>query len=179
MKIITRFAVLLALIVAGAGRCADAKKPGGKLNVLFIAVDDLRPELGCYGSPIIKSPNIDRIAKAGVVFNRAYCQQAVCSPIALQPADRHAARTRPRCGISRRTSARHCPTWSRSPQHFKNNGYFVQRHGQDLSRRVRRPAVVVRALGKSQSGDSATARRKIAPSSASETSRELIASGAK
>jgi choline-sulfatase len=51
-----------------------------KPNVLFIAVDDLRPELGCYGSGIGKSPNIDRLAKSGVTFTRAYCQQAVCNP---------------------------------------------------------------------------------------------------
>ncbi|WKN45953.1 sulfatase [Tunicatimonas pelagia] len=49
-------------------------------NVLFIAVDDLRPELGCYGKDYIQSPNIDRLASQGLVFNRAYCQQAVCSP---------------------------------------------------------------------------------------------------
>jgi len=51
-----------------------------KYNVLFIAVDDLRPELGCYGNKVIKSPNIDAIAKKGLSFDRAYCQQAVCSP---------------------------------------------------------------------------------------------------
>lgn len=50
------------------------------LNILFIAVDDLRPELGCYGKDYIHSPNIDRLASQGIVFNRAYCQQAVCSP---------------------------------------------------------------------------------------------------
>ena len=49
-------------------------------NVLFIAVDDLRPELGCYGSNIAKSPNIDRFAESAVTFTRAYCQQAVCNP---------------------------------------------------------------------------------------------------
>ncbi|MEO0330869.1 MAG: sulfatase, partial [Bacteroidota bacterium] len=49
-------------------------------NVLFIAVDDLRPELGCYGKDYIQSPNIDRLAGQGLVFNRVYCQQAVCSP---------------------------------------------------------------------------------------------------
>ncbi|MCY7350411.1 MAG: sulfatase [Cytophagaceae bacterium] len=49
-------------------------------NVLFIAVDDLRPELGCYGSRHIFSPNIDGLAKQSLLFNRAYCQQAVCSP---------------------------------------------------------------------------------------------------
>lgn len=49
-------------------------------NILFIPVDDLRPEAGCYGNTVIRTPNIDRIAKAGVVFTRAYCQQAVCNP---------------------------------------------------------------------------------------------------
>ena len=49
-------------------------------NILFIAIDDLRPELGCYGSSIAKSPNLDRLASEGLKFNRAYCQQAICSP---------------------------------------------------------------------------------------------------
>jgi len=49
-------------------------------NILFIPVDDLRPELGAYGDKFIKTPNIDRLAKQGVIFNRAYCQQAVCNP---------------------------------------------------------------------------------------------------
>ena len=53
---------------------------GRRKNVLFIAVDDLRPELGCYGHPMVKSPNIDKLAKTGVLFERTYCQQAVCGP---------------------------------------------------------------------------------------------------
>jgi len=49
-----------------------------KMNVLFIAVDDLRPQLGCYGVRQIISPNIDRLAEQGLLFERTYCQQAVC-----------------------------------------------------------------------------------------------------
>ena len=49
-------------------------------NILFIAVDDLRPELGCYGQDHIHSPNIDELASEGVQFNRAYCQSPVCGP---------------------------------------------------------------------------------------------------
>src|SRR5215207_3355230 len=65
--------LVLALLLSPA--CA-AEKP----NVLFIAVDDLKPVLGCYGNKVVKSPNIDRLASRGVVFERAYCNQAVCAP---------------------------------------------------------------------------------------------------
>jgi iduronate 2-sulfatase len=51
-----------------------------KPNVLFVAVDDLKPTIGCYGDKLAKTPNIDRIAKTGTLFERAYCMQAVCSP---------------------------------------------------------------------------------------------------
>ena len=53
-----------------------AEKP----NILFIAVDDMRCDLGCYGVQHVHSPNIDQLAASGVLFQRAYCQQAVCNP---------------------------------------------------------------------------------------------------
>jgi len=53
---------------------------GKKTNVLFIVVDDLKPILGCYGDKLIKTPNIDRLAKMGTVFMSNYCQQSVCGP---------------------------------------------------------------------------------------------------
>lgn len=49
-------------------------------HVLFICVDDLRPQLGCYGNPRMLTPNIDRLAARGTLFERAYCQFAVCGP---------------------------------------------------------------------------------------------------
>ena len=55
-----------------------AKGDNAKPNVLFIAVDDLRPQLGCYRQDQIESPHIDELAARGTVFNRACCQVAVC-----------------------------------------------------------------------------------------------------
>jgi uncharacterized repeat protein (TIGR03987 family) len=55
---------------------SEAERP----NVLFIAVDDLRPELGVYGNRYVRSPSIDRLAASGVTFLQAHVQQAVCNP---------------------------------------------------------------------------------------------------
>ncbi len=109
----------------GASALAQRRRP----NVLFIAVDDLRPELGCYGARTILSPNIDRLAKQGMVFQHAYCQQAVCSP----------SRTSLLTGARPDTTkvwdlVTHfrdaMPKVVTLPQLFKNNGYFVQGIGK-------------------------------------------------
>jgi arylsulfatase A-like enzyme len=100
-----------------------------KYNVLFFAVDDLRPEFGAYGKNYIHSPNLDRLAKRGVTFDRAYCQQAVCSP------SRSSLLTGTRPDTTKvwdlETHFRKAlPEVVTLPQHFKQNGYFVQGMGK-------------------------------------------------
>lgn len=72
--------LLLLLPLLAIPGCGHESTAAPRPNVLFLAVDDLRPELGCYGVGHVQSPNIDRLARRGVVFTRAYCQQAVCNP---------------------------------------------------------------------------------------------------
>ncbi len=91
-------------------------------NILFIAVDDLRPELGCYGSDIAFTPNLDALAADGLLFNRAYCQQAICSP--SRASLMTGARPETTGIIENYTYFRDLhPDIVTLPQHFRNNGY--------------------------------------------------------
>ncbi len=74
-----KFLSVFCLLIISNGVIAQQKK-ANKPNILFIAVDDLKPLLGCYGNTLVKTPNIDRLAKISTVFNRNYCQQAICGP---------------------------------------------------------------------------------------------------
>ena len=69
-----RALAMLILLTGSMFGQSNSNKP----HILFIAVDDLRPELGCYGNTQIVSPNIDRLAASGTVFQEAYCQVPVC-----------------------------------------------------------------------------------------------------
>ena len=65
---------VLSILIVSSESGVAADKP----DILMIVVDDLRPMLGCYGDVRINTPNVDRLAKQGVVFERAYCQYAKC-----------------------------------------------------------------------------------------------------
>jgi iduronate 2-sulfatase len=72
-----RTALILAALASLA--CPASADTPQKTNVLFLVADDLRAELGCYGSAA-KTPNLDALSKRGLRFERAYCQQALCNP---------------------------------------------------------------------------------------------------
>jgi iduronate 2-sulfatase len=117
------------IVVFGLAIASTQSLSAAPPNVLFIAVDDLRIELGCYGSEHVASPQIDRLASAGTLFEHAYCQQTVCNP----------SRASLLTGLRPDTlRVWDLPTHFRQnmpdvvtlPQLFKRNGYHVQGIGK-------------------------------------------------
>ena len=110
---------------------AAPDKTQAKRNVLFITVDDLRPELGCYGRKHIHSPNIDALAKRGLLFGRAYAQQALCGPSRNSVFSGCRPDTTKVYGNAF-TFRKHCPDIVALGQLFKNHGYHTQGFGKIL-----------------------------------------------
>ena len=120
---------VLALQFVGQTSRSHARESVRRPNVLLICVDDLKPVLGCYGDKFAKTPNIDRLAGQGVLFESAYCNQAVCSP------SRNALMTslRPQTlGIYDLATnfRRSRPDAVTVAQHFQQNGYSTQALGK-------------------------------------------------
>jgi iduronate 2-sulfatase len=123
---LSRTLITLALLILFASGTQAADK---KLNVLFIAADDLACTLGCYGDPMAKTPNLDRLAASGVCFLRAYNQIPLCNPsrasvmtglrpdqIKVYDLDRH--------------FRNEVPDVVTLSQQFKNRGWFTARAGK-------------------------------------------------
>lgn len=122
MKKIMSYNLLLSLL-AGLWSCS-APPEFPPPNVLFIAIDDLKPMLGAYGDTTVHTPNMDRLAARGTVFLNNHCQQAVCGPAraslltGLYPDQIRA------WGFERQM--RDAPFEVLTlPQHFKNQGYYT------------------------------------------------------
>ena len=128
-EFVRRATVGAASIALPAGLAAFAGNAARKRrNVLFLAVDDLRPSFGAYGGPI-KTPNLDKLAAGGTTFLRAYCQQAVCSP------SRTSLLTGRRPDTTRVYDLvthfrKNLPDVVTLPQHFKQNGYHTEGMGK-------------------------------------------------
>ncbi len=108
---------------------AAAQPAASRPNVLFIASDDMRPQLGCYGDSTVKSPNLDALAKRGMVFQRSYVQQALCSPSRISMLSGRYPATTQIFEIGRPLRAT-MPDITTLPQHFKNNGYHTRSFGK-------------------------------------------------
>ena len=125
MKSFTFHLVLLGVLISTA--CLSAEKP----NVLFIAIDDLRPSLGCYGAPDVRTPHLDALASQGILLNRAYAQVATCGASraslfsGLSPTKQRFTHYRARID----QDAPHTVTL---PQVFKQNGYTTVSIGKVL-----------------------------------------------
>ena len=138
--------VLVALLSPFA-RTADTSsatppaKP--KYNVLFIISDDLRPELGCYGNSMIKTPNVDALAARGTRFDHAYAQFPLCNPSRSSLLNgRYPTQT----GVLDNNTyfrAKH-PDFVTLPQYFKNNGYAALRTGKIFHGGIDRTSSIVR-----------------------------------
>ncbi|WP_236973813.1 sulfatase [Membranihabitans maritimus] len=129
-----KFKLLLYLLLSPFLSCSGTPESGeetniGNPNVLFIAVDDLRPTLGCYGDPWAVTPNVDGLASGGVMFDRAYCQQAVCAPsrsslmTGLRP-------DKLKVWGLKKHFRETLPDVVTLPEHFKNNGYVTRAVGK-------------------------------------------------
>jgi len=116
---------LFCLALANTSGAAAERRP----NVLFLICDDLNCDLGCYGHPLVKSPNIDRLAARGVRFEHAYCQYPLCGPT------RAAFMTGmyPDQTLIRRNAIRireRLPDVMTMSQLFRRNGYTAARVGK-------------------------------------------------
>ena len=97
-------------------------------NVLFVVVDDLDCRIGCYGDPVAKTPNLDRLARQGVRFEKAYCQYPLCNPTRSSVlSGRYPTSTRV---LDNNTFLQLEPGQAMLPTYFARNGYAMATFGK-------------------------------------------------
>jgi iduronate 2-sulfatase len=129
-KFIRRAAIGSAAAIMFPNILRAQKSAARKPNVLFLMSDDMRVELGCYGSMFqAKTPNLDALAKSGVRFDRNFCQFPLCNP---SRASLLTGRNPTKTGVlGNRTDFRAAhPDWTSLPQLFRENGYVSVRAGK-------------------------------------------------
>ncbi len=126
MKLLSYTLIAVATLVSLP---ASAQSAPVRQNVLLITIDDLRPALGCYDDKTAVTPNIDQLASQGIVFRRAYCQQAVCSPSRLSLLTGRRPDTIKVWDLKTHFRAT-VPDIVTLPQHFKNHGYQTRSIGK-------------------------------------------------
>ena len=126
-------ALLVLACLVGAVTCAagDARRP----NVLFIAVDDLNTRIGCYGDPVARTPNLDRLALRGVKFDRAYCQFPLCNPSRVSLMLGRYPTTTDTIDFARPALLER--DWVTLTEHFRASGYEVRLRGKSTTTRSR------------------------------------------
>lgn len=118
--------MLSALLLVSQVACNDANQ---KINVLFIAADDLNCDISAYGVSQVKTPNLDRLAKMGVQFNNAYCQQPLCGPSRASIMSGMRPNTSGNCTNYDELRGR-IPDMVTLGQFFINKGYYSGRVGK-------------------------------------------------
>ncbi len=128
------FITLLGLLLVrlDASPASETPRTSAKRGVLFIAVDDLRTSLGCYGDTLAKSPNIDRLARQSRLFTWAYCHQSVCGPSRTSILTGRLP-DNTRVWHNRNLFRDTLPDAVTLPEYFKNHGYHAQSLGKVLS----------------------------------------------
>lgn len=139
-----------AAALSGFHRLAEGKsRKKNKYNVLFIMSDDLRPQTGCYGETQMVTPHIDRLASRGMVFDRNYCQQALCAPSRASLLTGLRPDSTGIYGLKTPVQDK-LPAHVTLPAHFKQNGYEtvsigkIFHHYNDSSRAWSNPPFFVK-----------------------------------
>ncbi|MEQ2005322.1 MAG: sulfatase [Limisphaerales bacterium] len=122
--------ILSALVCLSAVPLAHTAEKPARPNVLFIIADDLTKTLPCYGYPLAKAPNVERLAARALRFDRAYCQYPVCMPSRTSFMSGRRPESTGRLGNEGATRTPQLQDAIFMPQHFKANGYFTARLGK-------------------------------------------------